>query len=119
MCSNYRYVPALLLKLHFNIFNTLSIIHLVFFLFEVVEVLYCIVICVVPMLLEQEFQGKERRKFRAGVGNDHGILLYGIGKKLIHEENSGEGKGTIPEKSGLGTGILNGLQRFPKHSGLE
>jgi hypothetical protein len=43
----------------------------------------------------------------------------GLVKKLIHEENSVVGKGTIPEKSGLGTGILNGFQRFPEHSGLE
>jgi hypothetical protein len=43
----------------------------------------------------------------------------GLVKKIIPEENSVVGKGTIPEKSGLGTGILNGLQRFPEHSGLE
>ena len=37
----------------------------------------------------------------------------GLVKKLIPEENSVVGKGTIPEKSGLGTGILNGLQKIP------
>jgi hypothetical protein len=43
----------------------------------------------------------------------------GLVKKLIHEENSVVEKVTIPEKSRLGTGILNGLQRIPEHSGLE
>jgi hypothetical protein len=43
----------------------------------------------------------------------------GLVKKLIPEENSVVGKGTIPEKSGLGTDIPNEIQRFPEHSGLE
>ena len=54
-----------------------------------------------------------------GKGTITKYSCMGLVKKLIHEENSGVGKGTIPEKSWLGTGILNGLQRFPKHSGLE
>ncbi len=49
------------------------------------------------------------------------LVWYGMGQvtKQICEENSELGKGKILEKFGLGTGILNGLQRFTKHSGLE
>jgi len=39
--------------------------------------------------------------------------------KRIRADISWLGKGTIPEKSRLGTGIPNVLQSFPEHSGLE
>jgi hypothetical protein len=39
--------------------------------------------------------------------------------KQICDYNAQPWKGTIPEKSGLGTDIPNEIQSFPKHSGLE
>jgi hypothetical protein len=39
--------------------------------------------------------------------------------KQICDDNAQPGKGTIPEKSGLGTDIPHEIQSFPKHSGLE
>jgi hypothetical protein len=39
--------------------------------------------------------------------------------KQICDDNAQPGKGTIPEKSGLGTGTLDKFPRYPEISGLR